>query len=286
MKKRTFVKIDEKSPLIPLARRHPIYYLEHSKLVRSGNDVRVLKEDLSGEFILPVASIGALIMGPGTSISAEAARISASRGCLIAVSGGGGAPLYLTSTQHRSPLSRIRQYETVVEHDRRLNAARKLFIARKKLIATFPEFELPEFPNGEFYSSIESLLAAEGAWAKKAYEHTSKKYQISWDGKKAANDSNHPIVLLNHLSYTIADIAILHLGYDPNIGILHGRTRGGGLSYDIADVFKPVLALVPSFEAIRMEKSVGKIKADFLNDIYRFGTIDLCIKLITNLFKE
>jgi CRISPR/Cas system-associated endonuclease Cas1 len=166
-------------------------------------------------------------------------------------------------------------------------AANVLFNRRKKLIEDFKEFGLPSFPNGEDYSSIEKMMAVEGAWAKRAYRKLALDFKIPWESKIIEDESgDNPITFLNFLTYSIADIAIYHLGFDPNIGVLHGRTKGGGLSYDLADVVKPILALVPSFIARQRLYNLKQIKADFISDVIRFEIIDYLIKTLTLMFPK
>lgn len=130
-------------------------------------------------------------------------------------------------------------------------------------------------------------MSAEAAWAKQAYRKCSKDFQIPWTTKEQEDESKqNPITFLNFLSYSLADIAIYHLGYDPNIGILHGRTKGGGLCYDIADVVKPIIALIPSFVARKYSYSLGKMKEQFLNDVVRYDLLDYLIKTLEQLFNE
>jgi CRISPR-associated protein Cas1 len=283
--KRRFESVIEKSPLVPLSRRFPFVYIEYCKLIRKGNDVRVFREDVDEEFTIPVATLGAIVLGPGVSISSEAARVATSRGCLLCIAGGEGIPIYLASTQHRSPLPRLRQHETIFDAKKKLFAAKVLFSRRALFIKKFCPKGFPEFPNGDFVS-IENMLAQEGAWAKRAYGSIARLMNISWEGKKNAGENKHPIIFLNHLSYSIADLAILHLGYDPNIGILHGRTKGGGLAYDLADIYKPLLALWDAFEAIKLNRSLGEMKSIFFSRVVECDVLEFCIQTLNLALRD
>ena len=282
--KRFYQSLKEKSPLIPLSRRHPFVYLERCKIVRKDNDVVVFSEVHQEAFALPVGSIGALLLGPGVSLSSESARIIVSRGCLINITGGESMPVYLISNQHRSPLPRLRQHRVVFDPQLRQKGGITLFQFRSEFVRKHCPAGFPEFSGFSDQDSIEVLLAKEGAWAKRAYAFASKYYSVNWMGKAEARGNAHPIVFLNHLSYSIADLAILHLGFDPNIGILHGRTRGGGLCYDLADIIKPLLALCDSFDAIKNEKSMTDMKKFFLERVVELDLIDVMIKCLNSIF--
>ena len=285
--KKNYISIDEVQPLIPLSRRVPFYYTEYSKIKRKNNDIRILKADLKEEYSLPVCGIGGLFLGPGTSITAESMRIISSRGCLIGVMGGNSAPLYLCSTQHRSPLPRIRQHNVVFNESKRLIAAKILFEKRKKFINKFSFTVLPPFPDYRKGDTINTLLSKEGAWARETYKFLSKQYSIPFvKREKAFRGKKDPLTFLNFLSYSIADLAILHLGYDPNIGILHGRTKGGGLSYDLADVVKPVIALALSFQAVKENWSLTEIKNHFMSKVLKIDVLNYLLKTLNEAFKE
>ena len=60
---------------------------------------------------------------------------------------------------------------------------------------------------------------------KKAYSQLANFFGTSWKGKKYLTKECPFFYLTFH---TYRDLVILHRGYDPNLGILHGRTKGGG----------------------------------------------------------
>jgi CRISPR-associated protein Cas1 len=152
---------------------------------------------------------------------------------------------------------------------------------------SFQQYTFPYFPESDNLSSIETMLAAEGAWAKQAYKLFSQKYNIKWSGKKNEDKNrNNPITFLNFLSYSIADVVIHHMGFDPNLGILHGRTKGGGLCYDLADVFKPVWSLAASFEYLQDGKDLNCIKQDFISKVIEFDLFDFLIKTLELTFNK
>lgn len=287
MNKRKYIHIDEVQPLIPLSRRVPFYYIEYSKIKRKNNDIRILKANLKEEYSIPVSGIGGLFLGPGTSITSESMRIISSRGCLIGVMGGNATPLYLCSTQHRSPLPRIRQHKVVFNESERINAAKILFKRRALFIKKFSSVSLPRFPSCTEKDTINTLLSKEGAWAREAYKSLSVQYDVPFARRgKPFRGKKDPLTFLNFLSYSLADLTILHLGYDPNIGVLHGRTKGGGLSYDIADIVKPVIALDLSFQAVKEGWSLTEIKNQFMKLVLEIDVLNYLLKTLNEVFKK
>ncbi|MDE0118852.1 MAG: CRISPR-associated endonuclease Cas1 [Bdellovibrionales bacterium] len=287
MNKRNYIHIDEVQPLIPLSRRVPFYYTEYSRIKRKNNDIRILKADLKEEYSVPVCGIGGLFLGPGTSITAESMRIISSRGCLIGVMGGNASPLYLCSTQHRSPLPRVRQHKIVFDEKKRINAAKILFKRRALFIKKFSSIIPPPFPSCAENDTINTLLSKEGAWARQAYKSLAVQYEIPYVKRgKPFRGKKDPLTFLNFLSYSLADLTILHLGYDPNIGVLHGRTKGGGLSYDLADIVKPIVALELSFQAIKEEWSLTEIKNQFMKLVLEIDVLNYLLKTLKEVFKK
>ncbi len=287
MNKKNYIHIDEAQPLIPLSRRIPFYYTEYSKIKRRNNDIRVLKANLKEEYSIPVCGIGGLFLGPGTSITSESMRIISSRGCLIGVMGGNSVPLYLCSTQHRSPLPRIRQHKVIFDEGKRISAAKILFKRRDFFMKKFSFLPLLKFPSSTETDTINTLLSKEGAWAREAYKLLSIQYNIPYVKRgKPFRGRKDPLTFLNFLSYSLADLTILHLGYDPNIGILHGRTKGGGLCYDLADIVKPVIALSLSFEAIKNEWNLTEIKNQFMKLVLEIDVLSYLVKTLNEVFKK
>ncbi|WP_079849779.1 CRISPR-associated endonuclease Cas1 [Salmonella enterica] len=83
----------------------------------------------------------------------------------------------------------------------------------------------------------------EGAEVRKIYKALAADYGVEWDGRHITGkwDSlspiNKTISLCNAALYGLTEIAILHAGYSPFFGFLHGRS-GKALVYDIADMVK------------------------------------------------
>ncbi|EKA7659287.1 CRISPR-associated endonuclease Cas1 [Salmonella enterica] len=83
----------------------------------------------------------------------------------------------------------------------------------------------------------------EGAAVRKIYKDLAAEYHVKWDGRtttgKWTNLSpvNKAISLCNAALYGLTELAILHAGYSPYYGFIHGKS-GKSLVYDIADIVK------------------------------------------------
>ena len=97
--------------------------------------------------------------------------------------------------------------------------------------------------------NINKLLSHEAVVAKKTYNKLKTQYKIpNFTREKESTDGvNGKITILNNALYTFCTAVIIAYGFHPSIGFIHGKTRRGGLAFDIADIFKQELTLIPSF---------------------------------------
>lgn len=66
----------------------------------------------------------------------------------------------------------------------------------------------------------------------------------------------------NYLCYGMAGAALWALGIPPHMSVFHGKTRAGGLVFDLADSFKDALVLPIAFSLAR-EKDVKEAEKLF-----------------------
>ena len=276
-------RIDEKQYMIPLSRRQPFYYIDKAVISKHNDSVKIFKKEgnISFGYDLPIANIGCLILGSGTSITNEAIRIISARGCHCVFTGEGGMPIYSKTIHHRNSTNKIKQFKSFIDSNRRYNCSKILLEERAMIMQKFK----PELPLLSINSvNSDNILGIEAAWAKSAYKYVCNKHKYSWPGKANLN-KHHPLNLMNHLLYSLTDITISFCGYDSDLGIIHGINRGGGLCYDIADVYKPILILEQSIIHSLKESKPKEIREQLLEDIMEFDLIDKQIKLLERLFR-
>lgn len=269
----------ENSPrLIYLSNRLPAIYIEYSKIIKKADTLTIVYE---GDGIkpsfesVPVAALSMILVGPGCSVSTEAVKIMTRNGCLIAFTGGGGMPLFSYTTSYRSPTKKLSQYKKLTDETERLRIGKLFFEKRAQLIEIYGgEIGVPLFNGFQEIESIQGLNSFEGGWTKNAYRQVSKKYGINYEGKQKTLKS---IALANHFVYSLAHATIVSLNLDPNVGIIHGQTRGGGLVFDLADIYKPVLTLKTALLGTAEGWEPGKIKNKIIQDAARLNILeDMC----------
>jgi CRISPR-associated endonuclease Cas1 len=102
--------------------------------------------------------------------------------------------------------------------------------------------------------NINKLLSFEAVVAKKTYSKLKTQYNLNSfiRDKESTEGVNGRLTLLNNALYTFCTAVIIAYGFHPSVGFIHGKTRRGGLSFDVADIFKYDLTLNPAFRDLNL----------------------------------
>ena len=264
--------------------RQSALYLERARVEVQGDRVIYYgtDDDLRRSYNIPHVNVAVLFLGQGTSITQDAMRLLGEEHVHVAFTGSGGAPLHMgalttyTATRHFRAMLAI-----YVDPVRSLVAARSVMRDRtarmKKIGALYAQKYLKtretaglarlgaHFEQGlEDCATTMDLLGREGEYAKACYKEFAQISGISkshsfrrepglaqHDHSDAVSRINHLIDHGNYLCYGMAGAALWAAGIPPHMAIFHGKTRAGGLVFDLADSFKDALVLPLAF-------SVGK----------------------------
>lgn len=263
--------IEDHCDYVNLSNKEPGVYFEYSKISIKDGQVIATSKDVSS--VIPVSLYSSVVLGPGTSITSEAVKVMSKRECGIIFAGGYGLPAYGATLNYRTPKHKLNQYSVMSNNLKRMKAGRLLLAERDSVCAEFslPRFDLEEIKRSR---SVQDLLLVEARWAKKTIRNLSDTY---------GSDKREALKLVNHFSYSAVLPSIVHLGLDPNIGVLHGKNRGGGLVFDISDVYKPWISLSFCFEAKSLDASL--LKREFSARCYKMGLQDRTIDLLRRLYR-
>ena len=260
--------------------RANLYFLEHCRvLVKDGVPV-YLSED--GTYLnIPAANTTVVILGTGTSITNAAVRMLSGFGVLLGFCGSDCTPVFcgqevewfLPQNEYRPTEWSQKWFAIWSSEEKRLMAAKKLQEARLKLIEQeWPkvrEFEdirlnltIPRYFS-DFAGSRDttSLLSTEADLTKKLYSMAAKacnigEFKRDHDGEDTVNRFlNHG----NYLAYGMAACVLWVLGIPHSLAVMHGKTRRGGLVFDVADIIKDALVLPMAFT----EAAKGTSEKDF-----------------------
>lgn len=269
-------------PRLLVTDRQSALYLERARIHVEGDRVvyHITDDEHRREYNIPHVNLAILFMGQGTSITQGAMRLLGEEGVHLAVTGSGGTPLHMgglttyTATRHfreilpvyLSPDLSLAAAKTVMQD--RIARMRKMGAASAARWLQARDFSSVSKACNRFEedldrcSSLEQLLGFEGQFSKSCYAGFSALSSLAkgqtfrreaGEGELRGSVSD-PVRLINrlidhgnYLCYGIAGAALWALGIPPHLSIFHGKTRAGGLVFDLADSFKDALVLPAAF---------------------------------------
>ena len=266
------------------SKRAHIYYLEHSRLLVNGGRVEYVTDEgkRSRYWNIPIANTTTVLLGTGTSVTQAAMRELAKAGVLVGFCGGGGTPLFSANEidieiAWFSPQSEYRPTEYLQHWVRfwfddalRLAAAREFQQIRLERVRqswtklsqlkSIPcpvdlrmlEQLLKQSTQGiQTVSNQMELLTEEGRLTKQLYRLVAEATRHGEFVRSQRGDSvdtaNQFLDHGNYLAYGLAATATWVLGLPHGLAVLHGKTRRGGLVFDVADLVKDAVILPQAF---------------------------------------
>lgn len=273
--------IGAKPPSLPeLVRaqdRLTFIYLERCAIHRDANAITATDE--RGTIHIPAASLGALLLGPGTTVTQQAMVLMSESGSTVVWVGEEGVRYYAhgRSLAHSSRLLEA-QASLMTNQNSRLRIAREMYAMR--------------FP-GEDTSGLtmQQLRGREGARVRKAYREHSKQYKVPWSGRtydveafEEGDPVNQALSAANTSLYGVVHSVIVALGCSPGLGFVHtGHVRS--FVYDIADLYKVELTIPLAFElATEQPFDISGEARRRLRDRFRGGSfLERCVRDIRHL---
>jgi len=266
------------------SKRANIYYLEHCRVLVNGGRVEYVTDEgkQSLYWNIPIANTTTVLLGTGTSLTQAAMRELAKAGVLVGFCGGGGTPLFSANeldieVAWFSPQSEYRPTEYLQAWVRfwfddalRLKAAKAFQRARLQRIAAY-WVHSRELRDAGFAISAEKLISLLDASTKAvdaAVDNTAllteearltkalfrlavvaTGYEDFTRAKRGAgtDPANRFLDHGNYLAYGLGATATWVLGLPHGLAVLHGKTRRGGLVFDVADLVKDAVILPQAF---------------------------------------
>ena len=216
---------------IPIKDRVSLLFLEKGHLdVLDGAFVLVEKNGVRTH--IPVGSVAALMLEPGTRVSHAAVCLASYVGCLLVWVGESGVRMYATGQPGGARSDRLLyQAKLALDEGLRLKIVRKMF-----------EIRFGEKPPDR--RSVDQLRGIEGARVRRIYKLLAERHGVKWKGRKydpslweMADIPNRCLSAATSCLYGITEAAILAAGYAPAIGFLH-TGKPLAFVYDIADLVK------------------------------------------------
>jgi len=266
------------------SKRANLYYLEHCRVLVNGGRVEYVTDEGSRSMYwnIPIANTTSVMLGTGTSITQAAMRELAKAGVMVGFCGGGGTPLFSANeidveVAWFSPQSEYRPTEYLqawvrfwFDDAKRLEAAKAFqrvrldFIAKQWLnnrqlsdagfqVDAHVLLNALESSRQQVEAAIDNtaLLTEEARLTKHLFKLTVNAvgYGEFTRAKRGGgtDPANRFLDHGNYLAYGLGATATWVLGLPHGLAILHGKTRRGGLVFDVADLIKDALVLPQAF---------------------------------------
>jgi len=249
---------------IMMKERSSMLFLQYGELdVIDGAFVLVDKTGIRTQ--IPVGSIAAILLEPGTRVSHASVKLAAYVGCLLIWVGEGGVRLYAVGQPGGARSDHLLyQAKLALDDSLRLKVVRKMY-----------ELRFGEKPPAR--RSVEQLRGIEGTRVRKLYQLLAKQYGVDWNKRsydtsdwESADPINKALSSANACLYGICEAAILAAGYAPAIGFIHtGKPQS--FVYDIADLFKFETVVPVAFKAVsqnstNIERTVRQACRDYFRE--------------------
>ncbi len=261
---------------------------------------------------IPIANTTAIMLGTGTSVTQAAMREFARAGVLVGFCGGGGTPLFaanevevavswLTPQSEYRPTEYLQHWVSFwFDEAKRLEAARVFQQVRIEQIKRHWLGARMQREDG-FVLNEERLLALVERYQSKLSESathnelmlqeavmTKALYRLAAEAvsygdfirAKRGGGSDLANRFLDHgnyLAYGLAATATWVTGLPHGLAVLHGKTRRGGLVFDVADLIKDALILPQAFIAAMVGEEEQDFRQRCLNGFQRADALDLMI---------
>jgi len=229
-------------------------YLEHCVVHRDANAITA--RDTRGTVHIPAATLGALLLGPGTRVSHQAMVLLAESGSTAVWVGEQGVRYYAHGRTLTQSSRLLEQQAALVSNTRsRLRVAREMYAMR--------------FPGEDVSGlSMQQLRGREGARVRRVYRDNSQRTGVAWEKRTYNPDDfatgtpvNQALSAANTSLYGVVHAVIVALGCAPGLGFVHtGHIRS--FVYDIADLYKADISIPVAFDIAARGDDVLDIGAE------------------------
>lgn len=296
------------------SKRANLYYLQHCRVLVNGGRVEYVTDEGKASLYwnIPIANTTSLLLGTGTSITQAAMRELAKAGVLVGFCGGGGTPLFTANevdieVAWLSPQSEYRPTEYLQHWVRfwfidalRLEAAKAFQLARLQKLeehwlssralqnAQFavtksilqPLLESSRFGIRHAVDTTE-LLTLEARLTKELFKMAARTLNYG-DFVRAhrgtgTDPANRFLDHGNYLAYGLGATATWVLGLPHGLAVLHGKTRRGGLVFDVADLVKDAVILPQAFISAMAGHDEQEFRQACIESLVRTESLDFMI---------
>lgn len=262
---RLFVKITRDS-LPQVKDKYPFIYLERGRLEIDDSSIRWVDAE-ANVVPLPVATLNAILLGPGTTVTHDAIKTATAANCAVCWVGEDTLLFYAAGFLPTADTRNLKyQMELSADAEKSLEVARRMYARR------FPDAEL----HGK---NLKEMMGMEGHRVRSLYQEKAGQYQVGWKGRQftpgkfdLSDITNQVMTASNAALYGILCAAVHSMGYSPHMGFIHS---GSPLPfvYDLADLYKEHLCIDLAFALTR--DMAGRYDKHKISDAFRQRVIEM-----------
>ena len=261
------------------ADRMSFLYLEHCVVHRE--DGAVTARDDKGLVRVPAASLLAVLLGPGTSVSHQAMCLLGECGTTAVWVGERGVRYYAHG-RSLATSSRL-----LVEQAARVSSPQKrLAVARKMYTMRFAGEDVDGL-------TMQQLRGREGARIRSVYRENSKRTGVPWKRREYEHDDfdasdpiNQALSAAHAALYGVIHAVVVSLGCSPGLGFVHtGHERS--FVYDVADLYKADVTIPIAFDVVAegMSDIAATTRRRVRDRIFELKVIERSVRDIHRLFE-
>ncbi|HHG8771997.1 TPA: type I-F CRISPR-associated endonuclease Cas1f [Raoultella planticola] len=299
------------------SKRASIYYLEKCRVQVNGGRVEYVTQEGKESFYwnIPIANTTAVMLGMGTSVTQMAMREFARAGVMVGFCGTDGTPLYsanevdidvswLSPQSEYRPTAYLQNWVSFwFSEDKRLQAAKRFQFIRLQQITRHwtgvrAQRESPFQPDKALLQNIlerarlaiedapdhTTLMLQEAQLTKSLYKLVSQTvgYGSFTRAKRGGGVdlANRFLDQGNYLAYGLAAVAAWVTGIPHGLAVMHGKTRRGGLVFDIADLIKDALVMPQAFVAAMEGEDQQMFRQRCINTFQQADALDVMINTL------
>ncbi len=295
------------------SKRANLYYLEHCRVLVKGGRVEYVTDEGNRSLYwnIPIANTTTVLLGTGTSITQAAMRELAKAGVMVGFCGGGGTPLYAgNEIEWLSPQSEYRPTEYLQHWVRfwfddglRLEAAKEFQLVRLKRtqehwlhnrVLCEQGFKADSAGLGSAMQGASNAIVSAGDNVHLLTEEahlTKQLYRLACAATgygeftraargESADAANRFLDHGNYLAYGLGATAAWVLGLPHGLAVLHGKTRRGGLVFDIADLVKDAIILPQAFLSAMRGHGEQEFRQHCIEALVRSESLDFMIDTV------
>lgn len=305
------------------SKRANIYYLQHCRILVNGGRVEFVTEEGQRTLYwnIPIANTTCLLLSTGTSITQAAMRSLAKAGVLVGFCGGGGTPLFssnevdievawFTPQSEYRPTQYLQSWVSFwFNESLRLQAAKIFQRARLQRLEGHWLNSRQLHESGFLVSehllhpllaqaretitaakNTNDLLTSEARLAKALFKTAAQTMQYgSFVRSKRGTGTDPANRFLDHgnyLAYGLGATATWVLGLPHGLAVLHGKTRRGGLVFDVADLIKDAVILPQAFVSAMAGHEEQEFRQACIETLTRTESLDFMIDTLKSVAME